>query len=90
MLIGFILFAGVGVLRDEFPSPFLSALSAAGFVLCFGALIYMRRRLRCPNCYKPIENPSGNLSTAIARYCPHCGVDLATFDDTTTPSRAPD
>src|SRR5450432_1908880 len=78
-LIGFVLFGGAGSLRDRYHIPFLSVVSAAGFVLGFCSLLYFQRGFRCPTCKKPVSS-SGLSFSASTQYCPHCGLDLDSPD----------
>ena len=87
-ILGFILFGGAGMLRDRYHIPIFSIISALGFVLSFGSLLYLKFALRCPQCRKSLASVSsggGLLSfPKQAQYCPFCGLDLDSPHDSTS------
>jgi hypothetical protein len=77
---GFAVFAlGIILGAGEPPAAVFFAVAIPGFVVAFGATLYVMYFVRCPRCRGPIGFTVSYMSwpysvSSKIRYCPFCGV----------------
>jgi hypothetical protein len=84
-VVGFILFAGGGLLCSRTNNVWLLPIPLLGFIL-FGAGQFGRLFMTCPKCNSVIGFAPGYFANPLGanlRFCPSCGISFDTeYDET--------